>query len=191
MNFFSYSFMLAAIAQMCKVLSVTSQGRKKSPRARVLARQGTYRRVGHGDCIARGFRPGSKLRAKGCRKYLGWCHSFTAKFANAESIVALGESAAVLIDGQLAVIPGRVWVTEGAVEEDLAGCGYQQVGPSDDLGDVHGEIVGDAGELVAWNLVATPDEEVTEVEPSGEGLKAEVGVVEFDDFSVRDAKTPV
>jgi hypothetical protein len=57
-----------------------------------------------------------------CPKYLLWCHSLAPKFPDAEGVVTFGEAAPLLIDGQFAVEPGWVWVIEGAVKQNLAGC---------------------------------------------------------------------
>lgn len=79
---------------------------------------------------------------------------------------------------------------EGAVQEELAGGGEEEIGPADDFGDLMRCIVDNTGELVAWQLVRAPDDEVAKVASGNEGLGPEVGVVEFDGFAVGDAESP-
>ncbi len=105
--------------------------------------------------------------------------------------MALGEALAVVVHDERAVEPGGDGITEGAIEQNLAGSGFEQVGAADDFGDAHGVVIDDAGELVAGQAVAPPDDEVAEVNAAGEGLRAEVLVVEGDDFAVRNAEAPV
>ncbi len=103
----------------------------------------------------------------------------------------LGEALAVVVNDERAVEPGGDGIAEGAIEEDLTGGGLEQVGAADDFCDAHGVVIDDAGELVAGQAVAAPDDEVAEVDAGGEGQRAEVEVVEGDDFAVGDAEAPV
>jgi len=82
-------------------------------------------------------------------EYISGGHAPAAQFTDAEGVVALGEPTALLVDNQVAMEPVWVAVAEGAIEEDLPGCGFQQVGAADYLCNAHGEVVGYAGELVA------------------------------------------
>ena len=105
--------------------------------------------------------------------------------------MAFGESSAVFVGEQGAVMPLGLRQVEGLAEEDLAGGGFEQVGSADDFGDLHGGVVDGDGELVGRDSVFAPDEEVAEIFSSGEGLMAEVVVIKFDNFVVGDAKAPV
>lgn len=105
--------------------------------------------------------------------------------------MALGEAAAVVVDDELAVEPCGDGIAKGAVEEDLAGGGFEEVGAANDFSDAHGVVVDDTGELVAGNAVAPPDDEVAEVDSSGKALRAEVFIMKGDDLAGRDAEAPV
>jgi hypothetical protein len=56
---------------------------------------------------------------------------------------------------------------------------------------LHGCVVDDYGELIGWDVVAAPDDEVSEVAAGGEELGAEVEVGEMDALVVGDAEAPV
>ena len=81
---------------------------------------------------------------------------------------------------------GRRGKIEGALEEDLAGSGFEEVATADYFGNYGVGVVDDAGEVVAGEtgvlqIVAkrfAPDEEVAEVSACSEGLGAEVAVCE-------------
>jgi hypothetical protein len=111
--------------------------------------------------------------------------------ADAKAVMSLCEAAAIVVDNELAVEPGGEREAEGAVQENLSGGGLEQVGAADDFRDAHEVIVDDAGELVAGDAVATPDDEVAEVDACGEAQRAQVLVVEGDDLAVGDTEAPV
>ena len=66
-----------------------------------------------------------------------------------------------------------------------------EVGAAHDFGYRVFAVVHGAGELVAGDVVATPDEEVAEVAAGDGGLGAEEGVGEGDGFVVGHAEAPV
>ena len=84
------------------------------------------------------------------REDLGRGQSFSPEFANAEGIGALGEADPFFVEDQLAVEPSRVGEAEGAIEQDLARGGFQEVGASHDFGDLHGRVIGYASKLITW-----------------------------------------
>ena len=120
--------------------------------------------------------------------------------------MAFGEADAVGVAEQRGVEVGDGGQVERALEQDLAGGGFEQVGAADDFGDALVGVVDDAGELVAGQADvggvagerATPDEEVAEGifgcgggVSGGEGLGAEVAVGEAYGFAVGDAQAVV
>ncbi len=121
----------------------------------------------------------------------GRCAAPLAEGTDGERVVALGEAFAFVVGEQRAVVPGGWPKFERAIEQKLAGGGFEQVGSADDFGDAHSGIVDDAGELVGGHAVATPDEEVAEVVSGEELLRAEVLIVERDGFAVGNAEAPV
>jgi hypothetical protein len=129
-----------------------------------------------------------------------------AEGTDTECVVALGEATALVVDGQMAVEPGRVGEAECAVEQDLAGGRFEEVGAAHDFCDGHRCVVGYAGELIAGDTntprtktcprgprfaVTAPDDEVAEVHAGDEALRAEIEVVELDGFAVGDAEAPI
>src|SRR6185437_1736584 len=123
--------------------------------------------------------------------------------------MALGEANTALVAQQARVKVGGRCEVERALQQDLARGGLQQVGSADHFGDLLEGIVDDAGELIAgqadifWIVRerAAPDEEVAEAVRGadapvrcgerGEGLRAEVEVVEADRLAVGNAEAVV
>jgi hypothetical protein len=114
-----------------------------------------------------------------------------AQGAKAQGVVALGEAVALSVEHEWGVEVGGGWEVQGALQEDLAGGGFEEVAAADYFGDAGVGVIDDAGELVAGEVVFAPDEEVAEVDACGKGLGAEVLVVEADDFAVGDAEAVV
>ncbi len=108
-----------------------------------------------------------------------------------EAAAALGESATFGVAHERAMETGGRNGSKGAVEQDLAGGGGEEVGAADDFGDAHGDVVHDHGEFVGGDVVSVPDEEVAEVAASGFFDAAEVSILESDRFTVGDAEAPV
>jgi hypothetical protein len=106
--------------------------------------------------------------------------------ADGEGVVAFGEADALVVSEKLGVEVGWRGKIEGALEEDLAGSGFEEVAAADYFGDGGVGIVDDTGELIAGEtgivrIIAkgfTPDEEVAEVFACSEGLRAEVAICE-------------
>ena len=105
--------------------------------------------------------------------------------------MALGKAPPILVDGKLTVKPFGPGVAESTVEENLTSCGFQEVGSANDLRYPHGKVVRDACELIAWKTIPTPDEKVAEIDAGYEALRAEVGIMEFDSFAIRNAEPKV
>jgi hypothetical protein len=119
--------------------------------------------------------------------------------ADGESVVALGQADAMLVGEERRVeVAGRGEV-QRALEEDLAGGGFEEVAAADYFCDVGVGVIDHAGELVrresgvTWVVAKgfTPDEEIAEVFAGYEGLWTEVFVFESDNGFVRNAKAVV
>ena len=101
------------------------------------------------------------------------------------------EKGAVRIHYQAAVKPGGVIVSQGAIEQDLAGGGLEQVGAAHHFRYSHSRVVGHAGKLVAGHAVAPPDDKVSKVAAGHKALRAEIPILEVDGFAVGNAESPV
>ena len=55
------------------------------------------------------------------------------------------------------------WPAEGAIEENLAGRGKEQVGAPHHFSDAHRRVVHDHGEWVGRDLVVPADDEIPKV----------------------------
>lgn len=133
---------------------------------------------------------GAALRGPGLAQLVGDSAAL-AQSSQAQGVVALGEADAGVVGHQGTVVEMRWRGFQSAVEQELAGGAHEQVGAANDFGDVHGNIVHDAGELIGRDIVVAPDDEVAEVFPGNELLRAEVGIVESDGLAIGNAKTPV
>jgi hypothetical protein len=56
---------------------------------------------------------------------------------------------------------------------------------------LHGRVIDNYGELVGRDVVAAPDDEVSQIAAGDEELRTEVEVGEVDFFAVGDAEAPV
>src|ERR1700730_2832778 len=125
------------------------------------------------------------------REDFGGGEAAFAQGAEGEGVVAFGEADSCGVGEQAGVEVRGGGEAEGALQEDLAGGGFQEVAAADDFGDAHGGVVDYAGELVAGDSVFTPDEEVAEVFAGGERLGAEGAVFGGYGLAVRDAEAVV
>src|ERR1039458_2280026 len=111
--------------------------------------------------------------------------------AQAQGIVALGQPATVVIHDQPAVIPEGVVEPKGAVKQNLARGGLQQVGATNHLSNSHGCLAGHAGNLIAWTPATPPDHKISKVLTGHKSLLSQVPILELDRFAVGNAETPV
>ena len=133
------------------------------------------------------------------REDVGGREAVGAEGAEGQGVVALGEADAVAIAHEVAVEVGGSWVVERLLKENLAGSGFEEVAAADDFGDVGEGVVYDTGELIAGKADVrgvggewlAPDEEVAEVDGSGEGLRAGVEVGEGDGDVVGGAEAVI
>lgn len=121
------------------------------------------------------------------------CGSFAlfAERAEAEGVVAFGETDSGGIEHERGVVELRSGDAEGAEKEELAKGALYEIGSADDFSDLEIGVVDGAGELVTGDAVFAPDEKVAEVAAGGGGLGAEGGVLEREGFAAGDAEAPV
>jgi hypothetical protein len=126
---------------------------------------------------------------------LGWGKALLAEGADREGIVALGEAIAMLVNEESGVKVSWGRKAQGALEQDLASGGFEEVAAADYFGDLGIGVIDYAGELVGreagvFRMMAkgfAPDEEIAEIFAGDEGLLAEVSVYEGDCLAVGDS----
>ena len=124
-------------------------------------------------------------------KDLGRQKPLLAEGTDGQGVVAFGEADAVVVGEKFGVEVGWRGKIEGAVEEDLAGSGFEEVATAQYFGDGGVGVVDNAGELVARETVLAPDEEVAEIFACSEGLGAKVAICEGYRCTVGNSKTVV
>ena len=92
---------------------------------------------------------------------------------------------------QFAVIELGRFELQRAVKKQLAGSREQEIGAAHDFRDLHRMVVGDAGELIRWQIIVTPNHEIAEFAAGHERLCSEGTVVEVDYFAVGNAEAPI
>jgi len=112
-----------------------------------------------------------------------------AKFADAQAGGTFGEALAGSIADERAVEPAGRGLSEGLVEQDLAGGGCEEVGPADDLGDEG--IIHDDGEFVGRDVVAVPHDEIAEIAQTGFFHGPEISVLKCDPPVIGNTEPPV
>src|ERR1700730_12950505 len=125
------------------------------------------------------------------REDFGGGEAAFAQGAEGEGVVAFGEADSCGVGEQAGVEVRGGGEVEGALEEDLARGGFEQVTAADYFGYIHGGVVDYAGELVAGDSVLAPDEEVAEVLAGGEGAEAEGAIFERNGLAVGDEEAVV
>src|SRR5581483_1220728 len=93
---------------------------------------------------------------------------------DAERVVPLGEALPCFIHHQITMIKLRRFQTERAIQEQLPGGGFQQVGAAYHFGDFHFRIIHCDRKLIRGHIISTPDNEVPKVLSRGELLIAEM-----------------
>jgi hypothetical protein len=68
-----------------------------------------------------------------------------AEGADGESVVALGEAEAAFVAEEVGVEVARLGEIEGALEQDLARGGFEEIGAANDFGDLGVGVIDDAG----------------------------------------------
>jgi len=111
--------------------------------------------------------------------------------AQAEGVVSLGQPVALIVGEERAVEESGWRPIEGAIEQELAGGGNEEISAADDFGDAHGVVIHGNGKLIGGEVIVAPDHEVTEIDSGGELPRSEVPVDECDRFAIGDAKAPI
>ena|SRR5436190_1689536 len=92
-----------------------------------------------------------------------WSNPFSPQRAEAEGVVAFGEARAGFISEERAM--AKLWWSQAkrAVEQQLAGGGFEEVFATHDFGDLHRGVINDYCELVSRDAVVPPNYEITEI----------------------------
>ena len=109
----------------------------------------------------------------------------------AQRVRPLCKTLAMLVAQQITVVPGGRFVAERSLQQDLARCGAQQIGATNNFGDLHGGVVNHDCELIGGHIVTAPDEEVSKIAASRKALIAKVEIGERDLIAIRDIKAPI
>ncbi len=123
--------------------------------------------------------------------HLFWSPSQFPQLANAQRIVALGESHACIVSNQVAMIVIRRPQPERTEHQKLPSRRLQQVRAAHNFGDAHSCIVDHDRELICRDIIAAPYDEVSEIAPRDHPLRPEVQISERDLLAVAHAKPPV
>ena len=105
--------------------------------------------------------------------------------------MAFGQSFPFVIQHERAMVKLRRRMAKGAIQEQLAGGGFEQVLPTDNFSDAHGVVIDNRGKLIGWYIIVTPNHEITKVFPRNQSLRPTLSVNKRNVFGVRDAETPV
>ncbi len=105
--------------------------------------------------------------------------------------VAFGEAASAFIEHERTMVVRGRRPGEGAVEQELARGAGDQIRAAHDFGDFHQRIIDRAGELVAGQVVFSPNEKVSEIDARDRALRTGGAIDEFDHLAIRNAKSPV
>jgi len=84
----------------------------------------------------------SEIAGDGCHaENFGWRQASLAEGEDGEGVVAFGQAGAVLVAEEMGLEISGSGEVESALEENLAGGGFEEVGSADDFGDAHGCVV--------------------------------------------------
>jgi hypothetical protein len=82
----------------------------------------------------------------GCEgEHLGRRETLLAEGTNGKGVVALREAVSEFVAEEMGVEVAGCGEVEGALEENLAGGGLEEIGTTDDFGDLGVGVVDDAG----------------------------------------------
>lgn len=114
-----------------------------------------------------------------------------AQCFQSEGIVSFGEADAVSVEEEWGVEKSRSRPAKRAKQEELAKGTHYKIGAADDLGDAKFRVIDDCRELIAWRVVFSPNEKITEIAAGHCVLRAEIFVGENDGFVVGYPKSPI
>jgi hypothetical protein len=95
------------------------------------------------------------------------------------------------ISYELAVIIGRDVESQSSCQENLSSRGLQEVGPTNDFGDLHGSVIDCNGQLIGRYIVATPNDEISKVPAGFKSLGSEIAILEAYYFAIRNTEAPI
>ena len=103
----------------------------------------------------------------------------------------LCEALSGLVAHQLAVEILERSVSEGALQEDLARSGAQQVFASDDFSYPHLLVINDNRELICGHVITTPHDKISEITARDELLWTKPPINERDRLVIGHAEPPI
>jgi len=120
-----------------------------------------------------------------------WQCATLAKRSQTESIMTLGQAHACFIRHERAVEKGRRLEAKRAIQKNLARGGSEQVGATNDFGDLHSRVIDNNRQLISWNSVVPPNDKVAEVFPGDIPLRTKVTVRKRNSFAAGNQETPI
>lgn len=105
--------------------------------------------------------------------------------------MALGQTHSLPIAYQFAVIIPWDRQAQRSIQQNLASSGFQQIGATNDFGNLHRGIVNYDRQLVRRDIIFSPDDEVAEIFAGHHSLRAQMQIFKIDFFAIGYAKTPV
>ena len=81
--------------------------------------------------------------------------------------------------------------SQGSIQQNLAGGGFQQICAANDFGNLHGGIVNYYRQLVRGNIIFSPDDEIAEIFAGHHSLRTQMQIGKRNFFAIGDAKTPI
>jgi hypothetical protein len=87
----------------------------------------------------------------------------------------------------------KIWrnQTEGAIQQDLASGGLEEIVASDYFCDLHGGIVHDHSQLIRGKAIMAPDYEIAEIPAGNEFLRTVETIREANGFAIGNVETPI
>jgi hypothetical protein len=134
----------------------------------------------------RELRPASPLGTE-LRRGISCC----AQVAQAQGVMAFGQADSLFVRHQRAMIELGSRHPERSIQQQLPGCGREQIGAAHHFGDPHRRVVHHDGKLVSRNPIVPPDDEIAEVLARDELLRPALAVSERNPLAIRHAETPV
>src|SRR5579859_6573985 len=108
-----------------------------------------------------------------------------------QGIMPFRQPLAVLIQHQIAVVPGRGGEPERTGQQNLPGSRLQEVGAPDHLCDLHRRVIDHNRKLIGGKIITPPHKKIAKVLTANKSLGTEVRVLELDQLALGNAKTPV
>ena len=105
--------------------------------------------------------------------------------------MSLGEALTTFIADQFAVIKSRRVPTECTIKQKLPCGGDEQIRATHHLSDLHRVVVHHTSELVRWNIIMPPEDEIAEILSANISLHPARPINEGNHFAIRHTKPPI